>query len=232
LIREEALEKKKTRQAVAAGAAWAVLGAGFLAVVLAAVLFKVDVVRLWPQTASAYAFARMPVNPTGLMIENVQGQPNLVNGHAALTVTGAERNVADGPRASIPLRIILFDKANHRLTSQVNAPPTRVIAPGESRPFAVNFIDPPSQLSNLVVEFAFDKTPPKAKAAAAPPALPKRSLQAARPLSPPPPAEPQPAARTALNGPAAAPLQVEQARPLPPNSPYALPPSAIQQSTN
>ena len=83
LIRAEAVEKKKSREAVAAGVAWAGLGAGFVALVLACVLFRVDVVRLWPQTASAYAFAKMPVNPTGLAFETVQGQPNLINGHAA-----------------------------------------------------------------------------------------------------------------------------------------------------
>ena len=50
-IRAEAIEKKKTQAAVAAGVAWAGLGAGFVALVLAAALFRVDVVRLWPQTA-------------------------------------------------------------------------------------------------------------------------------------------------------------------------------------
>ncbi len=214
LIRAEAIEKKKSREAVAAGVAWAGLGAGFVALVLASVLFRVDVVRLWPQAASAYAFAKMPVNPTGLAFDAVQGQPNLIGGHAALSVTGVERNVETGPRASMPLRVILYDKAGKRLTSAVSAPPSRQIGPGETRPFAVNFIDPPPEGSSFVVEFAFDKV-------AAPPGAPKpvkiatAKLALRGPASPPPP-----------------PIAAEEAKPLPASSPYALPASATEQTTH
>ncbi len=214
LIRAEAIEKKKSREAVAAGVAWAGLGAGFVALVLASVLFRVDVVRLWPQAASAYAFAKMPVNPTGLAFDSVQGQPNLIGGHAALTVTGVERNVETGPRASMPLRVILFDKAGKRLTSAVSAPPSRQIGPGETRPFAVNFIDPPPEGASFVVEFAFDKT-------SAPPGSPKPVRIATAKLalrgraSPPPP-----------------PIEAQEAKPLPATSPYALPASATEQTTH
>jgi predicted Zn finger-like uncharacterized protein len=213
LIRAEAVEKKKSREAVAAGVAWAGLGAGFVALVLACVLFRVDVVRLWPQTAGAYAFAKMPVNPTGLAFETVQGQPNLIGGHAALSITGVERNVETGPRTSMPLRVILYDKAGKRLTSAVSAPPVRQIGPGDARPFAVNFIDPPPEGASFVVEFAFDKL-------AAQPGAPKpvkiatAKLALRGPASPPPP-----------------PIQAEEAKPLPATSPYALPTSATEQTT-
>jgi predicted Zn finger-like uncharacterized protein len=201
-LRAKAEEKRKSREAVAAGVAWAGLGAGFVALMLGAALFRVDVVRLWPQAASAYAFARMPVNPTGLAIEGVQGQPNLIGGHAALSVTAVERNVETEPRASMPLRVILYDKAGKRLASMVAAPPARLVAPGDTRPFAVNFIDPPTESASFVVEFAFDKaTAPKAAAS--------------------------PATRLALRGPAPAPvIQAKTAEPLPATSPYALPAAA------
>jgi len=218
LIRAEAVEKKKSREAVAAGVAWAGLGAGFVALVLACVLFRVDVVRLWPQTAGAYAFAKMPVNPTGLAFEAVQGQPNLIGGHAALSVTGVERNVETGPRASMPLRVILYDKAGKQLTSAVSAPPSRQIGPGETRPFAVDFIDPPAEGAAFVVEFAFDKI-------AAQPAAPKPTkittakLALRGPTSPPPP-------------PIQAPIRAEEAKSLPATSPYALPASAMEQTTH
>lgn len=214
LIRAEAIEKKKSREAVAAGVVWAGLGAGFVALVLAAALFRVDVVRLWPQAASAYAFAKMPVNPTGLTLEAVQGQPNLINGHAALSVTAVERNVETAPRASMPLRVILYDKAGKRLISAVSAPPVRPIAPGDARPFAVNFIDPPAEGASFVVEFAFDKMAPQTGA-------PKPAQLAT--------------AKLALRGPASPPapsIQPEDAKPLPATSPYALPPSASEQTTH
>jgi predicted Zn finger-like uncharacterized protein len=204
-LRAKAEEKRKSREAVAVGVAWAGLGAGFVALMLGAVLFRVDVVRLWPQAASAYAFARMPVNPTGLAIEGVQGQPNLIGGHAALSVTAVERNVETEPRASMPLRVVLYDKAGKRLTSMVAAPPPRAIAPGETRPFAVNFIDPPTEGASFVVEFAFDKVTPPAKAA---PSRPAR-LTLRGPMTPPAPV-----------------IQAKTAEPLPASSPYALPAAA------
>jgi predicted Zn finger-like uncharacterized protein len=215
-IRAEAIEKKKTREAVAAGVIWAGLGAGFVALVLAAVLLRVDVVRLWPQTASAYAFARMPVNPTGLSLEAVQGQPNLINGHAALSVTGVERNVETRARASMPLRVILYDKAGKRLTSMAYAPPSAPIAAGDAHAFGVNFIDPPADGASFVVEFAFDKV------ASAEPKQPSHGPGGVSTV------------KLALRGPAAAPpppLAAQEARPLPSTSPYALPSSAGEQTT-
>jgi predicted Zn finger-like uncharacterized protein len=211
-IRAEAMEKKKAREAVAIGVVWAGLGAGFVALVFSAALFRVDIVRLWPQAAGAYAFARMPVNPTGLALETVQGQPNLLDGHAALSVTAVERNVETSPRPSMPLRVILYDKAGKRLTSAVAAPPVRIIAPGDTRPFAVNFIDPPVDGASFVVEFAFDKVAPKPDVASA-----------AKPSG-------RAMGQLAMRGPVAAPAAgaisaaaPQTAKPLPADSPYALP---------
>ena len=119
-----------------------------------------------------------------------------------------------GPRASMPLRVILYDKAGKRLSSAVFAPPSRQIGPGETRPFAVNFIDPPAEGSSFVVEFAFDKV-------VAPPGAPKPAKMVA--------------AKLALRGPASPPtppIQAEEARPLPATSPYALPASATEQTTH
>jgi len=226
-LRAEAEEKRRSREAVVAGVGWAALGAGFIALVLGAVLFRVDVVRLWPQTASAYAFARMPVNPTGLAIETVQGQTNLINGHAALSVTGVERNVETGPRLSMPLRVILYDKGGKRLVSAVNAPPQRLITPGETRPFVVNFIDPPQDGASFVAEFAFDKVAPRPAPAPQPAhkTAPSQRL-ASRGSTPSLAAKPvQPAA------PSPAPvIHAKEAKALSADSPYALPPAASVQA--
>jgi predicted Zn finger-like uncharacterized protein len=220
-LRAEAQEKLKSRQAVAAGVAWAALGAGFVAVMLGAVLFRVDVVRLWPQTASAYAFAKMPVNPTGLALETVQGQPNLIGGHAALSITGVERNVETGVRLSMPLRVVLYDKAGKRLISAVAAPPVRPIAPGDTRPFAVNFIDPPVDGSSFVVEFAFDKVGPAGKTPASSAPGVHAQVGPAKPL------------QTAVAAPPPAPvLHAKEAMSVPADSPYALPAAAGPQATH
>jgi len=232
-LRDEALEKRRTREAIAAGIIWAGMGAGFIALILAAVLFRVDVVRLWPQAAGAYAFARMPVNPTGLSIDGVQGLTNLVAGHAALTITGSERNIEAGPRRSMPLRVILLDKAGKRLGSMASAPPPVMIGAGESKPFAINFIDPPAEVSSIDVEFAFDKVAPFPTPKAPAPrrqagtALARASAAAKSARFEAPPSAPAPPP-----GPTMAPLEAREARPLPANSPYALPPAASEQAAH
>src|SRR5690606_40713655 len=84
--------------------------AGVLAVLIAiAVIFRVDVVRLWPRTASAYAGVGLPVNSLGLVIEGVRFERALQDGHAALAVSGMIRNIEDRPVVSPALRISLLD---------------------------------------------------------------------------------------------------------------------------
>ena len=216
-IRAAAAEKRATQQAVATGVVWAGLGAGFCALALGAVLFRTDVVRLAPATAGAYAFARMPVNPTGLAIEGVQGAPGLKDGHADLTVSGSLRNVEARLRPAAPLRVMLLDKSGKRLASQI-VTPTGALKPGETRPFSVSFLDPPLAAASFQVEFAFDAA--------------KKSAAPASPHSAPAPMTLRGMASTASIAPVpaqptvTAPTGVKDATPLPTNSPYALPAAA------
>ena len=219
-LREEAAEKRRTREAAAVGAVWAVLGAGFCALALGAVVFRTDVVRLMPATAGAYAFVRMPVNPVGLSIEAVQGGPGLKNGRAALTIKGVERNVETHARDAAPLRVSLLDKAGRKLVSAVAAPAAGgAIQPGETRPFSTDFLDPPMQATSFQVEFAFDamtRTPAAAHRPAA--------TAAAAPVRPLPASDLK--LRGAAPAPSVPPIQAKDAAPLPANSPYALPATA------
>ncbi len=219
-LREEAAEKRRTREAAAIGVTWAVLGAGFCALALAAVIFRTDVVRLAPMTAGAYAFARMPVNPIGLAIDGVVGGPGLKDGRAALKVTGMERNVDTRPREAAPLRVSLVDKAGRLVASQVTRPGAGPIQPGETRPFTALFFDPPLQASSAQAEFAFDAMKPAARPATKPSMRP-----VAVAVAPPVPASTVLKLRGAAEAPAPAslPIPAKEATPLPASSPYALP---------
>ena len=212
--------QRRTRDAAAAGAVWAVLSAVFVALTLAAVLFRVDVVRAFPRANAAYAAMRMPVNPTGLSLEGVTGGPGLENGRQILVVTGSLRNVEAAPRAPAALTVALFDKAGRRQAAQRVVPASGEIAPGETRPFRAVFYDPPVNATEFGVDFAWDaarpavrKAPPHSTiAAVAPPRGPAASALAAN--APAAGAPPEP---TLPHGP------VSDAAPLPASSPYALP---------
>jgi predicted Zn finger-like uncharacterized protein len=203
--------RKRTREAAVAGAVWGVLGAAVVALVVGAGLFRVEVVRLWPRTAGAYAKVGMPVNPIGLSPENVVAAPGLKDGHAAVIVTGVVRNVQNHAHDPQPLRVSLLSKAGKPLVAQTVALAPGRLQPGQTRPFTVAFLDPPTAAHDVEVEFALTKTVhPKTQAkahGAAPTAHAQAGLRGS--AEPTVPFEAIPAAE-----------------PLPADSPHALPPAA------
>lgn len=209
-FRAKVQARRETRKAAAAGVVWGGLGAAVLAVVLAAFLFRIDVVRLWPRTAGAYAKVGLPVNPVGLSPENIQASPGLKDGHVAVNVTGALRNVESRPRTPTALKISLLDKAGKPVASTVIEPEAQAVEPGKTAPFSASFLDPPSSAVNVQVEFVFGA----ARAAGHdrhakqdPPLHAAAGLRGrAEPSLPPPPL-------------------AKAAEPLPAGSPYALPPA-------
>jgi predicted Zn finger-like uncharacterized protein len=224
-FRQQVQAKQRTRAAVAAGVVWAGMAASLAVLVLLSVVFRVQVVRVWPRTAGVYAALKLPVNPLGLTPDNVAAGQGLQNGHAALIVTGAERNVANQALIPAPMRVSVYDKTGDRLLSQVVRLPAAPIAPGESRAFAASFVDPPMAGVQVGVDFVFEPDRPATsrarsvsyRQAALAPALHLRGLDNAAPSR-------QGGAVSA------APTPATLAKPLPVNSPYALPAAARTQA--
>jgi predicted Zn finger-like uncharacterized protein len=209
-FRARAESERRTREAAAQGAIWAGLGAAFALLIGAGVVFRSDVVGLWPKAASAYASVGLPVNPVGLAIEDVHFQHALQDGHPALVVSGTLRNIRPRPVRAPPLQIVLFDKQGKTLLTRIAAADDPELAPGQSRSFAVSLLDPPIFASDLEVGFAPARSAPKLRSA---------------------PAEEAPGGRE--QGAAAAPARamslgtaIPEAKPLPSGSPYALRPAA------
>ncbi len=202
-FRARALADRRVREAAVQGAVWAGMGASLAVILVMAVVFRADVVRLWPRAAGAYAAVRLPVNPVGLTIEDVHAQPSLQDGHPALIVSGQVRNIRPKALGSPPLKVVLRDKDGHVLLTRTAPPPDGLVPPGQSRRFSLNLIDPPAGAMAADIDFAQLKAP-KAPI-----------LAAGAPMRPP--AAPEPQAMTLrITG-------AEDARPLPPGSPYALP---------
>jgi hypothetical protein len=231
-FRKKAEVKRRTREAITAGLVWGGTSASLALLLLAAVVFRVQVVRLWPRTAGAYAALRLPVNPLGVAPADIQIAPGLENGRDALIVTGAERNVDSRPRGPVPLRISLYDKAGARLLSRVVDLPAPALGGGESRPFRVSFLDPPLAAVQVGVDFA--------PLPAAPPATNRSprlrgvlQQQPAQRLRGDPGSSPHLRGEIAPAGSVAgafAPLPPAAARPISASSPYALPTAARTQT--
>lgn len=210
-FRARADTERKVRAAAATGVIWAGLGAALLVLLAIAFVFRVDVVRIWPQAASAYALVGQPVNSLGLVIEGVRFEPSLQEGHAALSISGMIRNIEEKPVVTPPLRISLLDEQGKVIATKIARPADARIPPGQTRHFAIAMLDPSPLARTLEVAFAppepvkgvkVDQSDPKPHSAAAPPLR-----QAAEPAQVAPPALP--------------PLE---AQPLPAGSPDSLPP--------
>ncbi len=215
-FRARAQEQKKVREAAATGAIWAGLASGLVLVIALAAVFRMDVVRLWPKTASAYASVGLPVNTTGLIIEQVKAAPGADSGHPAVMISGVMRNIADRAVSAPPLRVSLLGKDGRSVARRLADTPGPEIRPGETRHFSVSMIDPPKTASDVEVTFALD-------AVQSAPASSAGSQTKLRGLAGP--SAPGPVAAPAAPGPPAssAATTVHDAQPLPATSPYALP---------
>ena len=153
-FRAKADTERRVREAAATGVIWAVMAAVLVLMLALAIVFRVDVVRLWPRTASAYAGIGLPVNSLGLVIEGVRFEPALQEGHAALSVSGMIRNIENEPIVTPPLRISLLDEKGKPIATKIARPADARIPPGETRHFAIALLDPPARAKELEVAFA------------------------------------------------------------------------------
>lgn len=162
VIRARAQDQKKVREAAAAGAVWAGIGAAFALVIVTAMVFRVDVVRILPRTAGAYAAVGLPVNRVGLTIENIKAEPALQDGRAALAVSGVIRNIRTQAVEAPPLAIRMLDKQGRPVGGRQLAIADAMVPPGQTRDFAVSLLDPPIAAKDVEVTFALDGWKPGA----------------------------------------------------------------------
>jgi predicted Zn finger-like uncharacterized protein len=213
-FRARAHSDRKMREAATLGIVWGGVAAALAILAALAIVFRADVVRMWPRSAAAYATIGMPVNGLGLVLENVKAEPALQSGHAAYAISGRIRNIEDRALTAPPLKISLLNKAGKPVATQLARAADPRIPPGETRHFAISMLDPPSTAHDLEVTFAAASQPDRkasAKAAPAHGAEPARTPQKAAPAS----AGLRPAAQPNM------PTPVE-AQPLAPGDPYAL----------
>jgi len=213
-FRTRAEEEKRLRQAAITGAIWAGAAVVIAVVVLASVVFREAVVRVWPQTASLYAAVGLAVNPVGLVIEQVRAEPSLQEGHAILAVSGSIRNVEDHAVIAPPLRISLLNPQGKRVAGQIANLANARIPSGETRHFVTAIFDPPFSAQDLQVDFAPGaQGGPMAGRAVTAPLTPAPQLDLRGPAQPvlPPPAAGPPAAPAGGPSPTAPPANAADA---------------------
>ena len=141
------------REAAGKVAILAVAGVVVVALIASAIVFRTEVVRIWPASQAAYSGLGLPVNALGLVIENVSAKPVFQGGRPVLAVAGAIRNLRDETATAPQVRLNLLDRAGNPVAAKV-ATPLDPRVPGHAvRHFAITIVDPPASVHDLEVTF-------------------------------------------------------------------------------
>ena len=150
--------------------------------IAAAIVFRVQIVRLAPASQAAYAGLGMPVS--SLVIEKIHADAAFQGGRPVLSVTGQLRNLRNAPANAPALRVSLLDRFGKSVATKVARPIDAAVPARAIRYFAISMVDPPASGHDLEVTFEAAPAGSGAKAAAPKPAAAPAGPQPidARPL--------------------------------------------------
>jgi predicted Zn finger-like uncharacterized protein len=148
-------ERRQRQAAMITGAVWAGIAAAIALCLALGIIFRIQVVKWWPGTATAYAAIGMPINASGLLIDKVTAAPAIALGHRALVVKGVLTNASAAPRPAPAFRVTMLDRAGKPLAQKVieTAPPV-ALKVGEARRFQLQVADPPPGAVDVEVTLA------------------------------------------------------------------------------
>jgi hypothetical protein len=123
------------------------------ALVLALMIWRVEVVHLLPQTAAFYKLMGFDVNLRGLSIKDVKVTSETVEGKPVLviegTITGETRKAVELPR----LRFSVRDAQGAEIYAWNTVLDQAVLKPGETAWFKSRLASPPPEGRNIDVRF-------------------------------------------------------------------------------
>jgi predicted Zn finger-like uncharacterized protein len=136
--------------------AWPGMPATIVALALAVaglVIWRSDVVRAVPQTASLFNAIGLPVNLRGLVFENMRTTGEVHDGVPVLIIEGTIANVA-GKAVEVPrLRFAMRNGAGHEVYAWTSVTGRSILGPGETAAFRTRLASPPADGRDVIVRF-------------------------------------------------------------------------------
>jgi predicted Zn finger-like uncharacterized protein len=123
------------------------------AILIGLVIWRGDVVRVMPQTASLYAHLGLPVNLRGLAIEDVRVSKETQDGITVLVVEGRVVNVSRMLLEVPRLRLAMRNAAGAEIYSWTSLPSRPILGPGDLQPFRSRLASPPGDGKDVLVRF-------------------------------------------------------------------------------
>jgi predicted Zn finger-like uncharacterized protein len=123
------------------------------ALVLALVIWRADVVRLLPQTATFYKTVGLEVNLRGLMFKDVKITTETVDGKPVLVIEGSITGEATKPVELPRLRFSVRDAQGAEIYAWNTVLEQPVLKPGEQAWFKSRLASPPPEGRNIDIRF-------------------------------------------------------------------------------
>lgn len=139
---------------------WAGIGASYLLVLAAAWIFRVDVVRIWPNTASAYAALGGKVSYYGLEIRDIAMTRTINGGASVIQISGQVVNISKKPKPVPLLQAEIFDENGKTLFSWLIEPEQQSLEKDSKLAFVSEIRDPPPGKLQFEIGFSNEKPAP------------------------------------------------------------------------
>jgi hypothetical protein len=123
------------------------------ALVVALVIWRVDVVRLMPQTAGFYKLVGLDVNVRGLRFGDVKITSEMVEGKPVLVIEGVITGEASKPVELPRLRFSVRDAQGAEIYAWNAVLEQPFLRPGEKAVFKSRLASPPPEARNIDVRF-------------------------------------------------------------------------------
>ncbi|MBI4274440.1 MAG: zinc-ribbon domain-containing protein [Rhizobiales bacterium] len=116
-------------------------------------IWRKDIVRLAPQTASFYAAIGLETNLRGLTFEAIKTVKETQDGIPVLIVEGKIVSTASRPVEVPRIRLAVRASSGHELYSWTALPSRSILAPGDSLTFVSRLASPPAESREVMVRF-------------------------------------------------------------------------------
>jgi predicted Zn finger-like uncharacterized protein len=123
------------------------------ALVVALLVWRVDVVRLLPQTAAFYKLVGLDVNLRGLRFQDVRVTSEMVEGKPVLVIEGVITGESSKPVELPRLRFSVRDAQGGEIYAWNAVLEQAVLKPGEKASFKSRLASPPPEGRNIDVRF-------------------------------------------------------------------------------
>lgn len=160
VYRERVREQRRRKSRFASLLSWLVTATIFFSLGVAAIIFRNDVVKVWPQASSAYRQAGFSVNRFGLEFVDIERSRTFDDTVPVVTVTGKAQNVARSDVVAPNVKVNLKDERGRVVATKVAAVTPGLLPAGEAGEFIVVLEQAPMESFEIELLFVHpDETP-------------------------------------------------------------------------